>query len=307
MRCPFLQESPVELCSISPHRKVIPSGANTSPADRCHTAGHRLCPMASDRLTTPHAHPRCPFLHEILMQHCAASPVVRYVPWNDGRRSRCNGDAHRFCLLFLDYRQPTGPAPGSAFERNGEGFHAPSDLLYSRNHMWLERGADASCHIGFDAFFSRVFGRVDSILFDSNLALQEPAVVVRTSSLDLLFAFPLPVELTATNASLRSDPTPIAEDPYGRGWLFEGLEASLPHEQPGRRFENLQLVAGADASGWVRAEAKRLGAFLRERLGNEGAPGWAIAADGGTFPPGLAQRLTRVGLLDLYRAFFPPT
>jgi glycine cleavage system H lipoate-binding protein len=307
MRCPFLREGNVKTCAVSPHRKAIPSEAIAHASDRCHTGGYLGCPAASARLTTLDALAQCPFLHETLMQHCAAAPVVRYVPWNDGRRSRCNGDAHRFCLLFLDYAEPTGPAPASALARDGRGIQVPCDRIYSRNHMWLEQSRDGSCHVGLDGFFARVFGRVDGIVFASHKALQEPAVVVRTSSLDLLFAFPLPVELTATNASLLSDPSPIAHDPYGRGWLFEGLPPSMPHAEPESPFDALGLVAGADATEWVRAETKRLAAFAHERLRNNGTAWPPSAADGATFAPGVAQQLTRAGLLDLYLAFFPPT
>ena len=98
----------------------------------------------------------CPFLHESLMQYCAAASVTRLVPYSESLLSRCGNPSYRYCELYLQMAHPLPPA------ETVDGLPMPADLGYSANHMWLDTaaqaGGDGVCYAGIDAFLSRMLG-----------------------------------------------------------------------------------------------------------------------------------------------------
>ena len=170
MRCPFLREEQVKSCQVAPIRKSLARSTATGDGERCSSVDHGSCPVLRE---SHEAHPdasRCPFLRESLVQFCAASPRPTYVPWSESPDLRCAHDAHRYCELFLATAGVRGPAfpcaePDAGATALVDGVPVPGWLYYADNHMWLDVGDDGLCHLGVDAFLTRLIGTVERLAF----------------------------------------------------------------------------------------------------------------------------------------------
>ena len=97
--------------------------------------------------------------------------------------------------------------------------------------------------------------------------LERPAAVLTVRDVDLTVSFPNPVFITGVNGALRADPARLARDPYGLGWLFEGIvrdRAAVPNGNP--KIAD-GLLRGDAATAWMRREGLRLRAPRRSGLG----------------------------------------
>jgi glycine cleavage system H lipoate-binding protein len=302
-KCPFLEETAVHFCAVSPVRKLVPDASIDSDGQRCSSAGWTECPLAGPH---PNGHGPgacCPFLHASHVQHCKAAAATVFVPCNDALRSRCNSSAHRYCNLFLEQLHgggatPLAPGAGVTFQ---EDIPVPGHLVYTRNHLWLDRGPDGACHVGADAFLARVLGQVERVSFISTRGARKPMAVVRAAGVDLTLAFPRRLEVTAVNTELTSHPERLVEDPYGTGWLFERVptaaDAGAADSRPA-----CGMIDGSAAGEWIRGEIEDLSRFVGE-LPLPGNPE-RLAADGGIFVPGVASQLHPEDLLFLFNTFF---
>jgi len=301
VRCPFLREEQVKSCQVAPFRKSLARSFATGPGERCTSTDHRSCPALHE---SREAHPdasRCPFLRESLVQFCAASPRPTYVPWSGSPDLRCAHDGHRFCELFLaaggdSARGPALPAGGAEEDATAvvDGVPVPGWLFYAANHMWLDVGDDGLCHLGVDAFLTRLVGEVERLAFLAVKGDARPAVVLTAAGIDLTLAFDRRLALVAANTRLRSALDRLAGDPYGLGWLFcarwDGGTDGLRH--------------GRAAREWMAAESARLSAAAHERLLRP-RDGVALPADGGRPAPGFIRHLEREDALRLCASFFP--
>lgn len=44
---------------------------------------------------------RCPFLQESQAQYCSAAAVTKFIPYSEAHLSRCGGENHRTCGVYL--------------------------------------------------------------------------------------------------------------------------------------------------------------------------------------------------------------
>jgi glycine cleavage system H lipoate-binding protein len=214
--------------------------------------------------------------------------VATYVPYSESSMSRCGGDTHRYCDLFLAF----APAGGDTRPAVGE-VEVPIALWYAKNHLWLDVGEGGACHVGVDALLARVLGSVERVIFTTEKGTRRPSAVLSVKGVDVTVTFPNAFRLTATNPALRAHPERLVEDPYGTGWLFEGFEAGSSAAE--------SLLPGASAFDWMRGEVGRLDAFVHAAISRPGADGVRLVADGGSFAPGLIRELgpeERLALLD---------
>lgn len=310
MRCPFLREAQVKFCRASAFKKMIVRTADQPGHERCSSPGWLSCPVAKQHHEDQPDQSHCPFLQESLVQYCTAAPMSKFIPYTEAQLSRCGNEAHRYCEAFLSLAQPP-PIPGSSLstvpstdEAMVEGIEVPDNLAYAPNHLWLDRGMDGSCHIGIDAFFAKVLGHLDGLSFITWKGVARPTAVLTVRGIDLQLAFPNPMAITGVNAHLRSHPEKIISEPYGAGWLFEGMEAK------GWSFQENQgidagLIRGAEARAWMARESSRLSSFIHEEVTHVQGGGFALMADGGTPSDDLLQYLTREEALQLFNKFFP--
>ena len=179
---------------------------------------------------TPHD-AQCPYLRESLTQYCAATAVSRFIPYSEPLLSRCGNDSYRYCDVYLATAKPSA---AQAAEGKGDcsvgGIRVPSWLHYSANHMWLDAGKGGSCHLGLDAFLTRVLGTVERITFLRQTGVQRPSAVLTVHGVDLEVVFPNPILLTASNLYLRANPGQAH-----RRSLRHGLVVSRRASCPGSR------------------------------------------------------------------------
>jgi glycine cleavage system H lipoate-binding protein len=299
VRCPFLREEQVKSCQVAPFRKSLARSNARGEGELCTSAEHRSCPALRE---SHEAHPdasRCPFLRESLVQFCAASRRPTYVPWSESPDLRCAHDGHRYCELFLAAAGARGPAlPSTDPDESGtavvDGLPLPGWLFYADNHMWLDAGDDGLCHLGVDAFLTRLIGTVERLTFLTVKGDVRPAVVLTVGGVDLTLVFSQHMPLVAANTRLRSALEHLALDPYGLGWLFT---ARSDASRPGLRH-------GRAARDWMASEVGRLGTVVHELLLHPRA-GVAAPADGGRPAPGFLRHLERDDVLRLFAAFFP--
>jgi glycine cleavage system H lipoate-binding protein len=240
--------------------------------------------------------PQCPYLRESLAQYCAASAVSRFIPYSEPLLSRCGSDSYRYCDVYLGTANPPLQAAGGKRDASVGGIRVPTWLHYSANHMWLDAAKGGSCHLGLDAFLTRVLGTVERITFLKQTGVHRPSAVLTVRGVDLEVVFPNPILLTASNLYLRANPAKLTADPYGMGWLFQGVQ--LPGQPP----VTSGLIRGDAILPWIEREIGRMSAFLAECwISRHGA---RLMNDGGVFSPDVLQQLNREETLRLFHEFF---
>jgi len=314
MRCPFLDGDRVRYCQASAHRKMIADRGGADVRERCSTPAYVGCPAATPRLGDAAPGDRCPFLQEAWVQFCSAAPLTKYIPANDSLLSRCNSDGHLYCELYLAEADPGGArlpdvSGGREPARIGDhmvvvdGVPVPENLWFAPNHMWLDVAEDGNCHCGIDGFLAKALGAVDRVSFVKTPGVERPTAVLSVGAVDLQLVFPNPLRDRVANVYLRSEPGKLTADPYGAGWLFEGVEPTLPGAPVGAATR-AGLISGESAARWIDGETDRLARFVHERIGRPGPDGSTAMADGGRVVAGILARLDRDDALELLDAFF---
>jgi glycine cleavage system H lipoate-binding protein len=305
MNCPFLKEARVKYCDKSAIRKLIRISGDVAQ-ETCSSPRYRQCTVyqrhagGSDRSPCPPGQapcsPLCPYLRESLAQYCATAAVSRFIPYSEPLLSRCGSDSYRYCDVYLGYTNSSAPAAGAKRDCEVGGIHLPNWLHYSANHMWLDAAQGGSCHLGLDGFLTRVLGAVERITFLKQSGVHRPSAVLTVRGVDLEVVFPNPILLTASNLYLRANPAKLTADPYGMGWLFQGVQ--LPGQPP----VTSGLIRGDAILPWIEREIGRMSAFLAEcRISRHGA---ALMNDGGVFSEDVLRHLSREETLRLFHEFF---
>jgi hypothetical protein len=101
MRCPYLMDTKVKNCRVSPVRKMIARTPLQADQEKCSSEDYASCALARQHRATVTVESSCPFLEELPAQFCAAAPVTKFIPCRDDGDSRCGGDDHLNCEFFL--------------------------------------------------------------------------------------------------------------------------------------------------------------------------------------------------------------
>jgi len=313
MKCPFLKETRVKFCQASPIRKMIVSDQGDAEVEKCSTPSWTSCPVAQQRIKDKEQyqlHQQCTFLQESYVQYCSLSSVTKFIPYNEAPFSRCTNTNHRYCE---DYLAMENPAPGANMNASSEtddvidstkdyyvaGIRMPRKLQYSLNHMWLNENEDGLCHIGIDAFFTKIFGPIEAISFLTTKGVQSPTIVMTVNGVNLEVIFPKQLLISGMNTYLRTTPEKLSADPYGTGWLFVG-------QKPKQEYNDTPLLQGSNAVQWMRNETERLNQFVHNEIQQSSLEGKILMADGGVSIESLASHLHRESIHKLYHNFFSP-
>jgi glycine cleavage system H lipoate-binding protein len=292
MECPFLRHAMVKFCQVSAYRKMILESASDPSAERCSSPRYADCPAAAARLGNLPPAEHCPFLQESEVEFCGGAPVTKYIPAAETLLSRCESDGHFYCDLYLVHADPLG-------DRIQDGpIRVPEHLFYAPNHLWLDVAADGLCHIGIDGFLARVIGTADQISFVTTRGSDRAVAVVTAHGVDLPLVFPNPLSGIAPNFYLRTTPSKLTADPYGTGWMFEGIDRD--------ETARAGLIPGDKAAPWIEEETRRLNDFVHELAARVGEEGTVVMADGGQAVEGIAGQLERGDLINLLQTFFAP-
>lgn len=99
----------------------------------------------------------------------------------------------------------------------------PEDLLYSEQHLWLERQSDNSYRAGITDFAQEELGDIVFVelpeMERSYAQDDECALVESVKSASDIYC-PLAGEIVETNPEVEENPEKINSDPYGDGWIF---------------------------------------------------------------------------------------
>ncbi len=298
MHCPFLRKLNVKYCGLY-GQKLIPLSADNDAAERCLSRGWRECKLVREQEGPGAAPDRCPHLCVEDVHYCDLAPVRKLVPCNRAANSRCVGDGHRYCDLYLAMAEPHA----RAIAADDDGISLPDDLAYAPNHLWLDDGDGHRVHVGVDAFFTRTMGRVEAVTFPARRAAARPSVLLRVGGLDLEMTLPLPLREIEPNAHLAVAPHMVGEDPYGRGWLFAGVPAA-DASADAHAAEAGTFLRGPVARRWLRRERERLDRFVHACLDERRTGEEALSTDGGPAAGRLSEFLDRRTLVRLHHEFF---
>ena len=310
MQCPFLRKMNVKFCGLCRTRMIPLSGANLA-AEQCSGADYHKCALVQERHEGPLPKDRCPFLSVGDVHYCEMAPFQILVPCNRATVSRCKDDGHKYCELFLSMAE-TGaefsPAGYNCMDAAGRGgkndeIPMPESLAYAPNHMWLDQSDGPTCHLGVDAFFGRALGEVDEVIYPQHGDNRRPMVRFKVGGVDFDLVFPNVMQGIQTNAHLVADPSQILRDPYGRGWLFQGVALPVQGHDVPRPLEN-GLLRGKAARDWMAEECDRLAAFAHEHLCQHDEDTGLLLQDGGQARGHLATALDRRTLIRLHTEFF---
>jgi glycine cleavage system H lipoate-binding protein len=268
MRCPFLKESRAKFCNTAPVKKAIEHTAEGA-IDLCTTSAFHEC--VAFRVQRSNAFsPPCPFLRESRAQVCALDPTVRFVPCSDHVLPRCVSENHRYCQIYL-----AATHRGTPIVRQREEFmeELPPVYFLAHNHMWLDVSNEHDCHIGLDALLTRILGGVEKLSFITTQGEQCPSVVLISHGRSLHLVFPHPMQIVCCNAQARAEPERVLLDPYGAGWLFEGMESTGTDIRTG-------LLSGREAKQWMELEVQRVTKLIQRHAANRQAKAICPIADG---------------------------
>ncbi len=106
----------------------------------------------------------------------------------------------------------------------------PSELLYSREHLWVRKDQGQGVTVGITDFAQDQLGRLVYVdlprVGQTISAGQEMGAVESAKSVSDLIS-PVSGQVTAINEALADNPTLMNDDPYGQGWLAV-VELSAP-------------------------------------------------------------------------------
>jgi glycine cleavage system H lipoate-binding protein len=302
MSCPFLKETEVRSCDVSPVRKMIPRTDGSPDDEKCSSPGHVECALLRGRDASAAPRTACPHLRTTLVQYCAAATVTRFIPYSEALTSCCLTEGYRYCDLYVSWAEPERAL---RIASGAGAVEVPPHLAFSPNHMWLDLREDGTWHMGLDGFFAKIAGEVEKVSPLETCGACLPAAAVTVGGVDVPIVFPGRLHLGGVNPGLRIDPLPITRDPYGRGWIFQGREP-LASAGADRDAGLDQLLAGGAALEWMRGESERIVLYVRDRLWRPSLSGAPLVNDGGIVAGPIARHLDREDRLQLFNAFFSP-
>lgn len=304
MRCPFLREAQVKSCCASPYKKMIARTATQPSNERCSSSEWLTCPAAKQHCQEQTGIDRCPFLQESLIQYCSAVPTSQYIPYSEASLSRCGGERHSYCEVFLSASRPEFQNPTTERDHYSEAY--AESMLYSPNHMWMNTHGDGTCHIGIDAFLAGLLREVEKLSYVTVKGTCFPTAVLTVRGVDLQLTFPNRIRITEVNSHLRARLANITSHPYTLGWLFEGAEPGIRPDVD-RLSNDCGWVKGNQAKKWLAQESRCLTEFVHNELLPARSGGSVTMMDGGVFSEDLITHLTREEMLRLFNEFFSPT
>jgi glycine cleavage system H protein len=156
-------------------------------------------------------------------------------------------------------RPVAAPRPSWA-ESMGGAFALPADLLFHQGHTWARVEGDVVT-VGVDDFGQKLVGALRAVrLPDVGAALvqgEKAWTLVASDAKTVDMVSPVDGLVLEVNAGAAGDPRPLAQDPYGEGWLLK--------IKPSRAAANArQLLSGSMARRWVEETCNALSTLSPE-------------------------------------------
>lgn len=159
-----------------------------------------------------------------------------------------------------------------------EGYAMPESLYYHQGHAWVAPQDSNTALIGIDEFASKCIGEPTSISIPSlgeSFRQGEKGWRIRNDDKVLEMVFPVDGRIIAINEQVLRNPSLMAKEPYGKGWLVMVESKNLR-----RNLRN--LLRRSVAKRWMEESASDLRSLFSRRLG-------MVFQDGGLPEDGLAD------------------
>jgi glycine cleavage system H protein len=168
-----------------------------------------------------------------------------------------------------------------------------ADVFVGPGHAWARLESAGTLRVGADGLAATLLGRIEAIeVAAPGTALRrgEPLATFTAGGRRVVLPAPCDATVEARNASL--EPSRVAADPFGHGWL-----ARLKPRSLGAALREMRI--GEEAATWLREERNRLRDALVSATNSPAAVGATmadggvpfVAADGGELAPGAGQSL----------------
>ena len=195
------------------------------------------------------------------------------VQWAESKRRQAAG---------LPGMAPGALVPVGAFDDAS----APQGIFLHPGHAWAGLQASGTVRVGMDGFVQSLLGVIDGVELPkegARIGRGETLFTVRQGRRKASFQSPLEGIVTTANRNLETDPSPIGQDPFQKGWI-----CTLSPTNLARNLKELRIAE--EAAEWIREEIRSFGDFLASRPVLSPALG-AVAPDGGQPTKGLLQHM----------------
>jgi glycine cleavage system H protein len=101
----------------------------------------------------------------------------------------------------------------------------PRGLRYSADHLWFRREGERVT-VGVTEQASRILTWVNAVDLPApgrGVAAGDELGSIDSQKTDIAISAPVPLQVTAVNQELASDPMLVRMNPYDRGWLFQAV------------------------------------------------------------------------------------
>jgi glycine cleavage system H lipoate-binding protein len=166
-------------------------------------------------------------------------------------------------------------------------FEVPADRHYHRGHAWALPEGDRLLRVGVDDFARKLVGRPDAVRLPALGARVEagaPAWKLELGGEAVDVLSPVTGEIAEVNPEVLSQPGLVADDPYGRGWLFKV-------RVPQARSALKNLLPSRLAKAWTEEASERVMGLMGMTHPELGV----VLQDGGVPVAGIARELAPAG------------
>ncbi len=102
--------------------------------------------------------------------------------------------------------------------------NVPSDLLYTKEHEWLQVHDDGSATVGITDYAQESLGDITFVEFPTageSFAVGDTFGVVESVKAASDLFMPVDAEVIEVNEAVDANPELLNQDPYQRGWLLK--------------------------------------------------------------------------------------
>jgi glycine cleavage system H protein len=172
----------------------------------------------------------------------------------------------------------------------------PQGVFLDTAHTWLRITSDGRLRVGIDDFLAEAVGQIDKVEVPAQGTTIErgsPLFTLTVKGRKLVIPSPASGTLMSANDKTQRDPSAVARDPYGAGWV-----ASIWTRDHHAAITPLRI--GAAATHFLREELHRLADFMVPSGTMARVP---VMADGGLPGKGAAASLDDAAWESFSRQF----
>lgn len=138
----------------------------------------------------------------------------------------------------------------------------PEGLYFNKNHTWAFLEKNGTARLGIDDFLLHITGnlKLNPIYSDGDVIKKGDLIVMAENDGKVLRIYsPVSGTVTGVNQMLSESRAEVAEDPYGKGWIYK--------IKPGNwKAETSSLFIAEEAIAWTKKELEKFRDFLARSM-----------------------------------------